>query len=576
MIRLMLQSVRLQTQKHWWPLALTVICLFTVLPGFFLAFEDSEIWGITSSRRFVDDVGSLSSAHFKPLFSAIFGLVVHLAPTDWSALTFSRWLTLALAAGGLFCLYSIALESLKTGRSKSLTVLLLALFTTMPLFLIHFPKVRSDSVAASFALFGILLLLRRPQLASIIYLLTSLIVLLITPKSLDLVAALSVFYWNVSRRPAIQKFAMISGPSASILLIGLLWGRESMARVLMYWLDSYKENSFLGKQHWDHVWISFLSAPASHLILALGLCLGLWKFGSRPPAERTMILAGWTVVLFVLVHSQKFHFFLASRLPFIALAAVPGIFWLFDFLKATQPKWSFFEKRLLLIFAALVSITLASTTLRHERLSMYEMSQQKIAHEELRKFLVDTGPVTYWDGIGLFPKMNTIFHYPSPGDRENRDLLRYAEMSKPGIVIRTSKMELLEPELFGWLTKHYASIQNFISTRIAIIDPVYFRSNCEVSVTDLDRLREANQLTGEIILLVDTGDSSTWSQFPFAADPIGTRTIRKRLSEFDKAESIVFKNCRQKNTTFALSSEQPWLAGAPSANLLLFSYDGRL
>lgn len=571
MIRVMLQSVRQQAEKNWWPLLLAGLCLLTVLPGFFLAFEDSEIWGITSSRRFIEDNGSLTSAHFKPLFSAIFGLIVHLAPSDWSALTISRWVTLAIGAGGLYCLYSIALESLKPNRSKALTVLLLALFTTLPLFLIHFPKVRSDSIAASFALFGIFLLIRWPRSASKIYLLTSLFVLLITPKSLDLVAALSVFYWSASRRPAIQKFSFIAGPAAVILLLGIIWGRESMARVLMYWLDSYKDNSVFGTQHWDHVWISFLSAPVSHLILIFGLFLGFWKLKTHSQTEKTMIVAGWIVLLFILIHSQKFHFFLASRLPFLALAAVPGIFWLFDFFKATQPKWSGFEKRLPLIFATLVSVTLAITTLRHERLSMYEMSQQKDAHEELRNFLLGTGPVTYWDGIGLFPKMNTVFHYPSPGDRENRELLGYAEMSKPSIVIRTSKMELLEPELFGWLTKHYASINGYISARIAIIDPIYFRPNCEISVKDLDNLRTANHLSGETVLLVDTGHSSTWNQFPFTTEP-----IRTRLSEFDKTESIVFKNCRQKTTTFALSSEQPWLAKAPKENLFLFSYDGRL
>lgn len=571
MIRLMLQSVRQHHKRHWWPLALTVICLFTVLPGIFLAFEDSEIWGITSSRRFVENIESLSSAHFKPLFSAIFGLVVLLAPTDWSALIISRWVTLAVAAGGLFCLYSIAFKNLRADRSKALTVLLVALFTTMPLFLIHFPKVRSDSIAASIALLGIFLLLQRPQLSSLIYLMTSLVVLLVTPKSWDLVGALSVFFWYTSRRPAISKFALIAVPAAAILLIGLLWGRDSMARVLMYWLDSYRTNSFLSDEHWAHLWISFLSAPFSHLILVLGLCLGLWKLNAQSQTERTMILAGWTVAIFVLLHSQKFHFFLASRLPFVALAALPGIFWLFDCLQANHAKWSALEKRLPLIFATLVSITLAVTILRHERLSMYEMNQQKIAHDELRQFLVRTGPVSYWDGIGLFPKMNTVFHYPSPGDRGNRDLLRYAEMSKPGIVIRTTKMELLEPEFFDWLTKHYASLNHFISARIATIDPVYFRANCEISARDLDSLRAKGQLAGETILLVKTGQSSAWNQSPFTALP-----IRTRLSDLEKNESITLKNCHQKNTRFALASEQIWQTNVPPTNLFLFSYDGRL
>jgi hypothetical protein len=62
-----------------------------------------------------------------------------------------------------------------------------------------------------------------------------------------------------------------------------------------------------------------------------------------------------------------------------------------------------------------------------------------------------------------------------------------------------------------------------------------------------------------------------WNHFPFAAE-----SIRSRLSEFDKTESIVLKNCLQKNVKFALTSEQSWLASAPSTNLLLFGYDGRL
>lgn len=571
----MLQSVRQRLLKNiqlsWQPILLTAICFFTVISGIFLSFEDSEIWGITSSRRFFDEFGSFNSAHFKPLFSAVFGSIVNLAPNDWGALVASRWFALVIAGGGLFCLYNVAIIGLRSDRSKTLHILILALFTTLPVFLIHFPKVRSDSIAASVALIGIFHLVSRPKLASGIYALTSLCVLLITPKSLDLVAALAVIYWYTSARQNSQKFIWIAAPVAGILLAGLLWDREAMARVLMIGVDSYHATQYFSEQHWAHPWTSFVSAPVSHLILFLGLSLGAIKFKEQTQRERSYILAGWVILLFVLLHSQKFHFFLASRLPFLALAALPGLFWLFDFLKSKYANWGSIEAKLPLLLTALVSVTLAITTLRLERLALYEMRQQKTAHAELRQFLIRTGPATYWDGIGLFPKMNTLFHYPSPGDRENKELIRYAEMSKPGLVFRTSKMELLEPELYAWLTQNYAARSPFISTRIAILNKVYFKPNCKIPVNDLEHLRDLNRMKGDIILLVKSGYTSGWNQFPFSSQP-----IRARLGDLDKSELILMKNCDQENTSFAIASEQSWQAGAPPDTLLLFSYDGRL
>lgn len=575
MIHLMPQSVRQRFLKNiqpsWQSILLTAICFFTVMQGMFLSFEDSEIWGITSSRRIFDDFGSFNSAHFKPLFSAVLGSIVSLAPDDWTALVASRWFALVVGGSGLLCLYNIALVGLRSNRSNIQRILILALFTTLPIFLIHFPKVRSDSIAASVALIGIFQLVSRPKFASGIYALACLFVLLITPKSLDLVGALAIIYWYTSGRQNSEKLMWIVAPAAGILLAGLLWDRESMARVLMIGLDSYHGTDYFSELHWAHAWVSFVSAPVSHLILILGLSLAAIKFKDQTRTERSYILAGWVVLLFILFHSQKFHFFLASRLPFLALAALPGLIWLFDFLKAKYASWGAIETRLPLILTALVSITLAITTLRLERLAMYEMGQQKTAHAALRQFLMRTGPASYWDGIGLFPKMNTVFHYPSPGDRENKELIRYAEMSKPGLVFRTSKMELLEPELYAWLTQHYAAMSPFVSARIAMLDKVFFKPECKISVKDLEQLRDSNLLKGEIILLVKSGYNSTWTQFPFSLQP-----IRTRMGDLDKSELISINNCRQENTSFAIASEQSWQAGAPPDILLLFSYDGRL
>ncbi len=564
MIQEMPQSVR-----RPWPFALSLLCLFTVLPGMFLSFEDSEIWGITSSRRFVDDITVVSSAHFKPLFSAVFGTIVNLAPTDWSALVASRWIALAFTAGGLFSLYSIGILRLDERRSRPLTILMYALFTTVPLFLVHFPKARSDSIASSVVLIGIFVLLNLPRQASPVYFLTSLIALLITPKSVDLVAAMGVFYWMGSERPSLRKFSWIATPAASIFILGMLWGREPMARVMMYWIDSYRAENFFSAQNWSHVWLTVSSAPITLPLLLAGFGIGIASFKSRSSNEKAMLLSGALVLVFVLLHSQKFHFFLASRLPFVALAALPGLHTIADFL---SDKWGLKEKRIALILIALVALSLSNTTLRLDNIGVFQMRRQKVVHEEFRQYILRTGVTRYWDGIGIFPKMNSLFHYPSPGDRGNSELIGYAEISKPLLVLRTSKMELLQPELFAWLNLNYVSLSTSVSTRISNFDRVNFTTNCEVSKFHLESLVKSSNLEMPVVLLVRTKSNPNWNQIPFS-DANGVEYVFFTGSE---TLPFVFKDCKNLETSFALSSGNIWRASPAPSGLLLFGYNGRL
>lgn len=568
----------LQLVRRHFPYAVVFLCLCTVLPGLFLSFEDSEIWGITSGRRFVDDITVLTSAHYKPLFSAVYGAIVHFAPTDWTALLFSRWTSIIISFGGLLSLHKIARHQLESRHSKESVFFALAFLTTVPLLLVHFTKVRTDSIAASIALVGIFLMLTRPHRANLTLFIASFAVLLVTPKSIDLVAVLGVFYWYHSRSPAesgrrLQRLAWFFGPIALIVAIGLLFGRETMARIFMYWIDSYQSANFFGFEPWAHVWISAASAPINTAALLVGLSIGIFQFKKFTAGERCLTLSAAIVLGFVFIHSQKFHFFLASRLPFLALGALPGFFWSIDFVRS---KWTLPDNRLVLLFSALTMVSLTSFSLRVNESSLFEMGLQHQAHEEIHKFLTDSRPNTYWDGIGIFPKMNSVFHYPSPSDRETSETLRYAEISKPTLVLYTSKMELLDPDLFIWLNQNYAQLNSLVFSRIAKIDRVYIRSNCHVSLKDLNELSASQRLQGNVILLAKIQANMDWNQIPFTTVEREANETQRTLQEIGQTQTVLLKGCENPETAFALTSERPWLTKPVPNGLVFFGYDGRL
>lgn len=233
MIIRMLQIARRST-----PLFLAVLCLATVIPGLFLSFEDSEIWGITSSRRLIDHPWMGTSAHYKPLFSLLFGGIATLANSDWSALITSRWLTISFAAGGFFSMYAMGLQLLEpspeTHRRRFVTILSYAIFCTMPLVLVHSTKARSDIVSANIILiagFALIQMSRRSSLQrGLVYTISGLAALLVTPKSIDLVLALGIIFWLTEKNQTAAKWKFIralwlAGPLVTILAISLVISR---------------------------------------------------------------------------------------------------------------------------------------------------------------------------------------------------------------------------------------------------------------------------------------------------------------------------------------------------------------
>ncbi|MDX9731293.1 MAG: hypothetical protein RBT63_05930 [Bdellovibrionales bacterium] len=570
-------------------LALALLCFAAVVPGLFLIFEDSEIWGITSSRRLIDNPFTGSSAHFKPLFSALFGSIVAFAQTDWSALIASRWLAIAFGAGGLFSMYALGIvftsqdknDHSIIGQKAIFTVLFLGIICTSPILLLHYSKARSDVISTNTVLIaGLLLMLldhRTVHLRGLIYVLGSTCALLITPKSIDLTAALGLLFLATERerkfnhyggQPVKTSFLVQSlwfiGPAAALLTIGLIISREFIIHSIVYWIESYGEESFFSHANWVGVLNTVSASPVATGLIMVGLTVGALRFRSLAPKEKGLVLAGLLVLAFILIHSQKYLFFLSSRLPFLALGALPGLHIVSSSIAQS------FGNRVWITTVGFILIFVTSAGFSIQRVSRHQdffISTQKTVYFELSRFLDATDTNRYWDAIGLFPKRNALFHYPSPGDQTNERILEYVEHHKPTVVLRTGKMNLLEPGLMMWFNKHY--IPRTDSVRVRRADLIR-TEGCMYPSSLLTQIATSENLTPPLALFKKDTNDSTWVRASFHT------TAGYDTAEFDPQQSknadFILSDCQDTRLQLALTEAKPW-AFVPPEFSVFFKYN---
>lgn len=574
-------SNMLRSAHSRWSWILAALSLATVAPGLFLSFEDSEIWGITSSRRLLDDPWHISSAHDKPLFSLILAFVQALARSDWSTLVAARWLTVSLAAGAVFTWYSMALDDRRSRRDQWQGLALLGAVATMPLLVFHLTRVRSDLFAASAALLGLFFLtefrglLRR----GIILTVSTTAVLLLTPKSIDLALGLSLFYLLTCRTgqrasSRLHRWLWAFAGPCLLALGALVISRGTVIHALSYWLDSYRDQPLTGANHWSALLETFRTAPLASLLLGGGL-ISSFLFWRRLSRHQLGLLAMSTVTIgFVLLHSQKFPFFLASRLPIIALGALPG--WMLFISRQSTSK----KRRLVVVAYAALCLGQAVSLLWHLGAApathqAFRIDRQRELHSELLDYIQRSGTRNYWDGIGLFPKTNTIFHYPSPSDRNNEVLLEYVELQKPQLILQTSKMGVLQPQLLLWLQQNYVELSPAVWTRAVTLSARSQSGRCLTELSSLQQQVQATGLQPPFALVVQTGSVERWVRVPFEF----AGGARQDSLEFNQTMSenvrLLLPDCEKPGIRFALTAAGPWSALPAPDFASSFSYDPR-
>lgn len=432
------------------------LCLVHLIAAFTLSLEDSEIWGITSSRRIFQLDKLWNSAWFKPAFSILLGGIVKFAPDNWSALTMSRalsWLfsiSIIISMGQLLC---------ERYRSSLLTIAVLS-----PVVVLNLTKVRSDLFAVAVALLTLQKLLNtefsKQDKRALIFFVGGTSALLLTPKSIDLYLILLVALfqpWPADRRQLVRTVVVGLFPIAGALLLLRLFSRETLYQLVRYLFDSYKNLD----RSWVYLYDLIKTSPITAGAVGIGLALALWNYSRLKSQQRALVWMAIISLVFVFIAPQKLPFLLVSRLPLWLLGASVGL----QFLCSK----SLLLQRSIAALSVISAMGISSINWARSPRPHFAMSTQRDAYLTLDHFLEGMGPVRYWDAIGLFPKRNMLFHYPSPGDSSNDDILDFLVESKPAVILKTSKARLLGPAFENWLRQEYVeSSVNIWTRRISI------------------------------------------------------------------------------------------------------------
>lgn len=536
------------------------LCLIHLVAAFSLSFEDSEIWGITSSQR-IFKMGPLwNSAWFKPLFSLFLGSVNRIAPDNWSALTFSR------ALSWLFSIVIVfSMGRLLHNRYRNFLLLLTLL---SPIVVLNLTKVRSDIFSVAVALLTLQWLLRSEisqQKKSLIFSLGCSATLLLTPKSLDLYLMLvfALFQpWPTSPNILRQTFIASISPIAGALVPLLLFSRETLYRLVHYASDSYSNSDFFAAQNWLYVYDMMKTAPIVIAVVAIGLTSAAWNYQRLTWQLRPLFWGAIVSLCYVILAPQKLPFLLSSRLPVWVLGASAGIqFYSFKSLR---------QQKAVGTIAVICAIGISATLWIRSPFRHFEMSIQHEAYLKLDRFLEELGTPSYWDGIGLFPKRNRLFHYPSPGDSSNDEVFQSVVESKPSLILKTSKANLLGPTFENWLRNNYAETGMNIWTRRSTIEP---SATCQWPSTLL--LEQAIQVGLRPPLALVTSNPiedllvRRWIRIPFHF----TNGAESDVLSESLPWSIAATDCEK---SLALTEAAPWtLSDAPDFSPL-FGFQGLL
>ncbi len=492
---------------------------------------------------------------------------------------YARIFTVGLGAMAIYCLFHILLLASRAEGQKSAGWMLASLTLTTPLFILHFPKARSDTVASSICLIFVFLICQS-RFKEWFFAAGAALVLLITPKSLDLVGVLAAFFlFSSSASESSQSFARraiwLLAPIAAIFAATLAFNRSPIVAALIYGIDSYQQSPFNSYEHWLHLTSSVKSALLPSAALIIGSILSVLTFISAKRRrhlshiEKSFIVSGLIVLIFGLLHSQKYLFFLASRLPFVLLLGTPG--WI-RFLEPYFIRIS--PGRLTLIGIIMILPNFFISIGKYERHQLFGLGDQALAHRELSRFITESHATFFWDGIGMFPKRNKIFHYPSPGDRKNEDMISFVESSKPSLVIRTPKMNLLEPFLFVWLQKNYVPISADVYIRVGRLSTHAAAPDCLISSDSIIAsaknvgLRDPN-----LIILIKRVSDTGWNQVPFRS-PEGDE--QAELSQTTLSQNFNFTSCGEDGIRYVVAEAGPWRARPVIYSSSLFGYYGRL
>ncbi len=416
----------------------------------------SELWSISSAHFF----GSLSPealiTYIRPAFFSILSIPYFFELTNTEHILLARSLFGILASLNLLLVYKLV-RALNWKKSQGL--IFCSFLLSFHVFFYNFYRVRSDFLALTVALICLIRILkpRKFYLTKLRFDPTlpflSFLLILTTPKALYFLIMISATYFLVNYpqkkvpRTFYEILLLLVMPAAGIVIFLQFSGVHSghfeniYAIVLNYYYQSFSEA--LKPESLGAVFRTLKINFLNYSLIGLGFCLILLKKKTRK--DYLSFLLFFSALAALVVHPERWDYFIASLLPFLAL---PFLY----FLASIKKNW----QKIVLVFSCpllAVYMTFFSGWLYSNKIQL-----QQVEHLSL---ILDHFPeAQIFDATGIAPRANNFQWFLGPNDLfGNLNTVNLVEQRKPEFILYTPKLIFGGPRLIIILHKYYDEVR---------------------------------------------------------------------------------------------------------------------
>lgn len=387
--------------------------------------SSSEFWSIYLSQKIFSMEIGWQSVYLKPIFHGLLATVYLLNLNDFYHIVATKVL---FALNGLLQ-FILIFRILSYFFKKPWTNLGLTIFLfCSPLLLGNYDRVRSDQLALTIFLFFALMTLIPSKNKP--FLLISLLI------ALPLVAFKHIYFsvlgfLLLDKKPFVLYFNTLSIVRKFLLLLGFLamviWGTLIAIPAIIYFINSmnnYRSGLqnlyFWGRTEWFYLYIALLP-----------LAFRDFRIYLKKLNFQKLLWIQYVVILILLIHPQRFNFFIASFIPVLYLPALFFVHYLIEE-KIAPAHW---------IFSVLVCLGSFSLYLAHKESHVFTFNNPQLVAIDRISNIVTANHLSYLDGMGLLPKGNNVGCFVSPEDDfSNQSCINAIKDKKADAIIVTNRL----------------------------------------------------------------------------------------------------------------------------------------
>ncbi len=205
------------------------------------------------------------------------------------------------------------------------------------------------------------------------------------------------------------------------------------------------------------------------------------------------------ICIFV-IFPEKYPFLLVGLLPVLSLPGVRFVTYIFFKLTYLVKSWSpGFSKRYKYAEILVVGLCLLSIAWSVTRVFSRSGNWDQLQFiEDMTRYFNNQGRVRYYDVVGSLPDHEAVLAFVGPNQgSQNRDAFSQLIEASPSFIFYTKKMNFLEPQISGLLSRSYLPFGNGVYARGAkfkidenrtLATDWMGKSYRKVSIADLDRV----------------------------------------------------------------------------------------